>query len=373
MENIRRPLKNVVVQVGGILLKRLGSKKLALVLIVVIAVFMAVAMVIQRPGALFASIWFLALIAVFGLNLVACTWLQVQKAWRHHVKSRQALENRRSRSGLFLRVRGWSLGIFHVGLVLIVLGALINFGTTLEGYKYLGPGQVYTEEHGGYNQLVEGPLFLEQHRRFQVRLDRVEMDFPTGDTPYLKQAVLSFFQDSRLATTGEVTFTKAFYYSGYQFFLDERGFSALIRVGRDDSPGSDSYLSFETKRLHKKEEYRNTFGLGPYQVMARFYPTPPDEAGEIKDYKPVQPEIHFDVKEGSKTVFRGVLAKGKKVVLPDGTGIELVDVDFWVALKITRNLGVPLVFAGFGLSTLFILLYYGFLPVGRRDAGPAGG
>lgn len=351
---------------------RLASKNMAMVLIIVITLFMAVAMLTRRPGALFASSWFLALIAVFELNLLACTWLQAQKAWRSYAKIRQAIKNYRPAGLWFLPIQIWSLTIFHVGLILLVLGALINFSTTLKGYKYLGPGQVFTEEHGGYSWLVEGPLFREQHKRFQVRLDKVVMDFPAGDTPHLKRAELTILQEDLLRTTKEATFIRPFYYDDYQFFLDDRGFSTLLKLGRDDDPSSTSYLSFETKRLDGTEEYMKTFDLGSYQVNASFYPTPPDETGEIKNYKPVQPEIHFDIKEGSKTVFRGVVPKGEKVMLPDGTAIEFIKVDFWAAFKITRNVGIPLVFAGFGISLLSIMLYYLCLPVGRRDTNLGG-
>lgn len=363
----------------------IASKKLALSLIVLMALVMTIAMIIPqkefRPSqdyqawlgrypqvapvaknlgldAIFTSRWFFLLVVMFAVNLGSCTWQQLAR-----VKKQTKSAHPANRS-LHLRIiHLWSMPVFHVGLCLIVLGGLVNLGWQMQGYKFLGEGQTFTDGPGEYNRIQGGPLFRDRYAGFQTRLDRVAMDFPLGDTPHFKGAYLSFLEDGRVVQEKVATFGEPVTFRGVMFRPDERGFSALVKFLPAGGGAEELYWSFTTERQPDREVYSNVLNLlrGQYLVRGKFYPNREVFRGKAKGYAPTEPYLDLTIVRGKQVIFMGEIRQGETISF-DGNRLQFSKVGYWTSFVVLRNPGVPWVFAGFAVATLGIIGYYTLKP-----------
>ena len=70
--------------------------------------------------------------------------------------------------------------IFHIALVVVLAGAMLNRSYSFQGAFGLTEGQQVVDDPGSYVKMASGSLRGEQFRRFQLRLNSIDLHHPAG-------------------------------------------------------------------------------------------------------------------------------------------------------------------------------------------------
>ena len=182
----------------NILLRLLSSSKLALLLVFLIIILSLAGTFLPQEGKFkpeeltqwqaehqiitslfrplglfraFYSIPFLTVIVLLGINTLTCTLRRFFKqGGLSAFKGPESLQN----TG-FIAI--------HLSLILVFGGGFWSAASRLDGYIILTEGQSFREEHNSYLKISEGPLHKENHKRFLVRLKKVNLEYKKNYYP----------------------------------------------------------------------------------------------------------------------------------------------------------------------------------------------
>ena len=318
--------------------------------------------------------WFLALLILFGTSLTACTFtrqfpaLKASRRWKFYDQPRQfeklalsaeldtgsllfltqLLQSRRYRvfhaeeDGLYARkgiVGRIGPIVVHVGIVMILLGGIWGAMT-----GFVGQEMVPSKENFQVQNIVDaGPWAAPQiPKDWSMRVNRFWIDYtPEG-------GIDQFYSDlSVLDRQGEEVKRKTIYvneplrYRGVTFYQTDWGISA-IRIRLNQSP----ILQLPMAQL-------NTNGKG--RIWGTWIPTKPDLSAGVsllaRDLQgmlliyDVKGQLVDTVRPGMSTNVNGVTLKIAEVVGSTG-------------LQIKADPGIPIVYSGFGLLMLGVMMSY---------------
>lgn len=290
--------------------KRLGSRKLALGLILLLAIETALAMFIPQKGLtdpvfqrwawenpglaplvkalqwnnFFGSPLFLLTVAVFWLNTLVCTFDQGKRAWRNFRVLKFKFKNhplltgsygkeaasvaeqialllaaRRYRTNILCTEREtrvvayrnrwglWGMTIFHISLLWIISASALGQAFGVEGNAIIAEDLSFFERHQDYTHVQEGALFREGHRGFEVLVNQVMLKFRGNKAPELDRAVLAIRENGQEVKKLTLFFRDIVEYNGYKLQLGRRGYTPVLRV--DDGSGVPmlNYLSLDVQ------------------------------------------------------------------------------------------------------------------------------
>ncbi|MBD2255560.1 cytochrome c biogenesis protein [Nostoc parmelioides] len=318
--------------------------------------------------------WFLSLLVLFGTSLTACTFtrqlpaLKTAQRWKYYEEPRQfqklalsaeldagsvnslsqILQNRRykifqekddilyARKGIVGRIGPI---IVHIGIVTILLGSIWGAMTGFIAQEMVPSGETFQVK----NIIDAGPLAAGQFPQdWSVRVNRFWIDY----TP--KGGIDQFYSDmSVLDNQGqEVDHKKIFVnqplrYHGVTFYQTDWGISG-VRVRLNKSPVFQLPMAL-----------LNTNGQG--RIWGTWIPTKPDLSEGVsllaKDLQGMvliydaQGKLVDTVRAGMSTQVNGVTLKVLDVVGSTG-------------LQIKADPGIPIVYTGFGILMLGVVMSY---------------
>ncbi|WP_414753327.1 cytochrome c biogenesis protein [Anabaena sp. CCY 9910] len=318
--------------------------------------------------------WFLSLLVLFGTSLTACTFtrqlpaLKTAQRWKYYEEPRQfqklalsaeldagcvnslsqILQNRRykifqekddilyARKGIVGRIGPI---IVHIGIVTILLGSIWGAMTGFIAQEMVPSGETFQVK----NIIDAGPLAAGQFPQdWSVRVNRFWIDY----TP--KGGIDQFYSDmSVLDNQGkEVDHKKIFVnqplrYHGVTFYQTDWGISG-VRVRLNKSPIFQLPMAL-----------LNTNGQG--RIWGTWIPTKPDLSEGVsllaKDLQGMvliydaQGKLVDTVRAGMSTQVNGVTLKVLDVVGSTG-------------LQIKADPGIPIVYTGFGILMLGVVMSY---------------
>lgn len=358
-----------------------------------------VAVVVQRLGLdhTFTSWWFLAVVGLFFVNTLACTVDQAVNAWRLAWSSRSGglqpagagtsagypeeiatsvLHGRRyvvrgwdypaEGTWVFLaeknRAGYWGSVIFHAGLLLIILGVVYGSLGRFEGVMLLTEGERRVEGHGEYIHLEEGPAFAEAHPGFEVGLERVRHFPPTQKTPAGMTSGLTL--DGKPFQLGQQA---PLVYRGFRIYQDRFGDA----VSLESDPGRGAPLQFTAGLLDQittdgSKVSRGSLVIPGTAVRARLtlYADAALKDGKLFASSLVlkRPLLRV-ILEGSTgaRLFQGDVKAGQGIHAA-GLKLTFTGASYWLALRIRRDPGQDMIFAGFGVVLLGLILLYFLIP-----------
>lgn len=388
--------------------KQLGSRKLALVLILLLAVEEALAMFIPQTGLtfpvllnnFFTSPLFLLTVTVFWLNALVCTVTQGKRAW-HNFRcanfhfGRQPLITGSCEKEQAVLVAGqvekllaargyrtnlqfaegetrviadrnrwglWGMTIFHISLVLIISVSALNQAFGVEGNAIVAEDLSFFELHQDYIHVQEGALFREGHQGFEVLVNQVMLEFRGNKAPELDRAVLVIREKGLEVKKFTLFFRDMVEYKGYKLRLGRRGFTPVLRVEDGSGVPMLNYLSLDVQPMPGGgENYRQKVFIRDLgrEVDLWFFPSPPDRLKRNLAYYVDRPQLelrYVDAGGGKQSKTIGL----NQTIELGGKQVTLVDVKLWVELFISKSPGVNLVFLSFALALAGLLLYYGW-------------
>lgn len=318
--------------------------------------------------------WFLALLILFGTSLTACTFtrqfpaLKAARRWKFYEQPRQfqklalsaeldtgslsyltqLLQNRRYKvfqsEGNALYARKGIVGrigpiVVHVGIVLVLVGAISGAMTGFMGQEMVPSGESFRVQ----NIVEAGPWAQRQiPKDWSLRVNRFWIDYtPTGgiDQFYSDMSVLD--KQGQEVKHKTIFVNEPLRYRGVTFYQTDWGIAA-IRIQLNKSP----ILQLPMAQL-------NTNGKG--RIWGTWIPTKPDlSAGVSLIAKDLQGMLLIYDPKGQPIA---TVRPGMSVEV-NGVTLKIVEVVGSTGLQIKADPGIPIVYAGFGLLMLGVMMSY---------------
>lgn len=318
--------------------------------------------------------WFLALLILFGTSLTACTFtrqfpaLKAAQKWKFYDQPRQfqklalsaelnqgslssltqLLQQRRykvfqgennnlyARKGIIGRIGPI---VVHVGIVIILVGAIWGAMTGFVGQEMVPSGQSFQVR----NIIDAGPAAAPQiPKDWSLRANRFWIDYtPNGSIDQFYTDISVLDRQGQEVKRKTIFVNEPLRYRGVTFYQTDWGIAA-IRIQLNNSP----ILQLPMAAL-------NTNGNG--RIWGTWIPTKPDlSAGVSLLAKDLQGMLLLYDATGQlvDTVRSGM------ATTVNGVTLKIVEVVGSTGLQIKADPGIPIVYTGFGLLMLGVLFSY---------------
>jgi cytochrome c biogenesis protein len=318
--------------------------------------------------------WFLGLLVLFGTSLTACTFtrqlpaLKAAQRWKYYDEPRQfqklalsaeletgslstltqILKNQRykifqekddilyARKGIVGRIGPI---IVHIGIVTILLGGIWGAMTGFVAQEMVPSGDTFQVK----NIIDAGPLALSQvPKDWSVRVNRFWIDYtPSGsiDQFYSDMSVLN--NQGQEVDHKKIFVNQPLRYHGVTFYQTDWGISS-VRIQFNNSP----IFQLPMAQL-------NTNGAG--RIWGTWIPTKPDlSEGVSLLAKDLQGMVLIYDTTGKlvDTVRTGMSTQ------VNGVNLKIVAVNGSTGLQIKADPGIPIVYTGFALLMLGVVMSY---------------
>lgn len=365
-------------------------------MIFLLAVVAAFGMISPATG-IFQTWWFAGLGLVFLVNLSACTLQQAINSYRlwsrrnalikidHNmdesilsdkdftdsiqpIMSRQRYKCIFNGAGVTLWTKGrfgiWGATLFHVGLIIITLGALVSGTMKMSGHIRVAEGEIRFEQHQEYEGIEEGPFFDEgEHRGFGISLLKQNIVLgKNGDVDDIISdiAILENGQVARQASLGE---KESLIYRGIRIFEQEAGFAPFIEIaGPNKEILFRTYVLLDSKTIGDKTQFYLENLPVPntkYRASLHFYPDMVQQGGKTSTgkYTLSNPAAVVSVFDGDYKIAEKIIKPGGFLDFA-GYRFRLGDIRHWNGYDIVNDRGANLVFAGSWAAIAGLILMY---------------
>lgn len=330
----------------------LTSIRLAIVLLVVIAILCVLCTLIPQnePQAVYlekygefgmsviqlfgfdhvlSSFWMYFTGMIFAINLGLCTWSRFR--WAMACSKKQ------------IRIDAWGSPLLHVGLCLILVGAALSIGM---GH------QIYYEIPVGKTAKVSGVSGI-----FELQVDDFTIEYYEDNISpkqYRSDITVKGGEGKEVSLMTEVNAPAK--YDGVTIIQQAYGWQTTITL-------SSAAASRQVEV--KDNEWITLFGEGEDRVSLgiAFYPDYAEVDGEPKlmSNQDNNPYILWVVTKGEITVAADMLALGESTTIFESLGITFDGYDYYTGLQIKYDPGIPVIFAGFLLVCIGLMIRYVFV------------
>ncbi len=312
--------------------------------------------------------WFLAILILFGSSLMACTFtrqwplLKVSRRWSHYTKPQSfrklalsgihpsltiadlatRLEQKRylvfvegehlyARTGLMGRIGPI---IVHFSMILILLGAIWGSISGFKAQEMIPVGSTVPIQ----NLIMSGDLA--RPPQWQIKVNRFWIDYST------EGRIRQFYSDLSIVDHGEETLRKTIFvnqplsYKGVTLYQADWAIDA-VKVRVNNSP------QFYIPVVKMKDNS---------QLWGAFVPTKPDMSAGLTMIIPDLQGTVVLYDEAGQLI--APVRAGMSLAVSDALTIYVDEVVGSTGLQIKRDPGIPLVYLGFGLLMLGVMMSY---------------
>ncbi len=150
--------------------------------------------------------------------------------------------------------------IFHLSLVLIMVGVILNYLYKFDGALALIEGQSVVDNEHIYSHIYKGPLFEDSYKRFEIKHVKFLTDYELNNTP--TNACERSVKENQIAREQKkiITTNFPFSYLGLEFHFDQKFgyapelvfidssntaiFKSFIRIAIQEHPGQAKHLDY---------------------------------------------------------------------------------------------------------------------------------
>lgn len=346
---------------------------------------------------LFFSWWFLVLSLLFLLNLLLCSFKHARislRLWRYfdveifeaesstvsrfkdRALSKTALEKIAKANslhvnfepaGVSLYKHRWGLFsgvIFHVGLIIVIVGGLLTLSTKMSGYATFGVGETRMEEHGLYHNVAEGALFklTDKHTGYDIKLVKQDRIYQDNELDYVKSHV-EVYKNQKLIKRGIIERGQPLIIGDLRLFHYKTGFAPGLIV--KDSQGKIKHAGYVlVDVLDEGDEDRHTLSNfvipnSSLEIALELYPDFTDAGGSpaSKGDKPINPRFKVEVRDKDKIVYTGMMKLDQTITVA-GDSITLTQLSNWSGFEIVRDMGASVLFLGSWIAVIGLAMLY---------------
>lgn len=254
--------------------------------------------------------------------------------------------------------------IFHLCILFFMLSALYGSMGRMEGDMRLIEGQTLSEDHGNYIYINEGPIFNENHQKFNITLEKFYPDYyDESNTQRGAAGKLAIHKDGKVAATDIVYSNHLMTYGGYTFLGNVYGMAPLLILRTaDGSVISGSYIT--ASDTDDSRRYVAMFDIGDTGLEGGLmvYMTANLTSGNIAEGDVEQtPVLFLKIFDRETEIFDGKLGLNDAVQLNDKY-LVFSDIKYWSNFYVVKDDGTLLVYAGFGLMTLSLMIMFFIIP-----------
>ena len=278
-------------------------------------------------------------------------------------KKRFQAQERREGSTLLLnfsrnRQNVWGSFIFHSGILLIILAALLTFSCQKRGFVQLIEGDTFLGREEGFLSSSKGILAGRFDPAFAIRLERFSHTYwDTGELKEVQSDItidrpgLPFRTSLRRGTPLSIDGVALYQSADFGYTLK----ISYIPGGKtgDVIP---TYFSLDMAPAGKALKGTSDFPTTDYILDMTFFP----DRGGRSPY-PVNPYLEVRFMRGEREVGRAALKPGEEALV-DGSRFRFEEVRNWSGLILTENRFIALVYGGFLMNALGLFMMFFFVP-----------
>ncbi len=251
----------------------------------------------------------------------------------------------------------WGSVLFHFSFLILLIGALASVWTRSEGSFILTEGQSFRGTPAEFVSRQPAALPWYGVGDFEIVLQQF---VPQEGQPPTYASKLIFSQEGKEAERLDVRTFQAGSYAGRTFYQKEHGFSPRFLVktaaGQDLF---DGFVALASSFSDDEVRYENVFSIveGSLKIEGQLFPDAVQKAGQWRSLspKPNRPVFLARIEQRGVPVFEGPIPLGEALEL-EGLQISFTELRYWSGLQMVTDLGVPILYAGFFLGCLGLVL-----------------
>lgn len=223
----------------------------------------------------------------------------------------------------------WGGTILHIGLVIILIGAVISGLTRFNGYTEIGVGQGFDEKKESYLQSSYGVLFPGHRDGIHVFLEKVEEKDIGGMEAIL--STITITDSGRHAVTKTIRMNEPLSYKGMKIYQSRYTGPAILFAIYGPDGLKTGYVNLQSFNGRKTSGLFVLPGT-PFQAKV--------------EYALGSEFIDLEVRRERTLVYRGPMMVKGTLNLEDWR-LVLVSINRWSGMIVAYDWAVPIVFSGF--------------------------
>ena len=325
----------------------------------------------------YTSSWFLILTAVLFSNLTIITWQLAQRTW---IKSKglhrftaqgpdyltlatlpnatgliTAFEKglRRKKYNL-IKIGGelygrkgwpgiWGGTLLHLGLVVILVGAICSGMSRFSGYLELGEGQEVIDSPKSYQQSDSGPLFGGDNHKNRLILKSISKE--ENGLLTVPLAVLTV-KNRWTSVTETIRPNLPLDFQEMRIFLGQQSGPALLFSVIGPTGLDNGFVNLQPGQG------------GP--IISQFTIAGTTMQAQVEYTEGIE-TINIEIREKEALIYQGPLSLRQSLRI-QGYNLVFIDIRKWAGFLVVYDWAVPIVFAGFWMAVAGVLLMAVFDP-----------
>lgn len=255
----------------------------------------------------------------------------------------------------------WGSVICHIGLIIIIVGALSSVMFKMYGFDPIAEGQVFTEKHEEYFYLEEAPFFNEGHLGFKAKVMDQRIKYKKGKLDKI-ETDLVILEKGRVVKKQTVDPSHPLIYKNVYFYYDKHGYTPLLTVfNKEHKPIYRSFTFFDTIEDKDGEKFKVEYKIPTtdLKIKGTFYPDFIIKKGEYTNEteKIKNPVVGLKVYKQGEKIYDGLLKQNKPIQLGEKK-LVMGEVRGWTGFVISRDPGNTPIFVGFAVALLGMIIIY---------------
>ena len=170
----------------------------------------------------------------------------------------------------------WGIIVFHLGLLVVVIGGFTSLAAAFRGAFFLLEGEVFTDRHDGYVTVQQGAWYPQDHRNFQIRLDEVVLTYNNQGLLRDYTGRVTILENGKAVKQGTVSGPAPLHYRGMIIYKKLYGYAPGFTVTAPGGQASkfrvalDTSMHGEVPWIRHEGDFRLPGTL--LDVEALFYP-----------------------------------------------------------------------------------------------------
>ncbi len=254
--------------------------------------------------------------------------------------------------------------LFHVSILFIILAVVYGSTGRMEGDMRLIEGQTFSEDHGNYLFINEGPFFHENHKKFNISLEKFYADYTdeTG-TPRGPAGKITILENGQNMKTDIVYSNHQMNYRGYTFLGNVYGMAPLLLlINPDGTVYSGSYITATDQ--DESQRYVAYFNMGNTGLEGGLmvYMTAPltsriTKSGDVGQ----SPILFLKIFDNEKEINDVTMRLNDTVKIGDKT-LGFYDVKYWSNFYVVKDNSMVFIITGFSLMILSLFISFFMVP-----------